>query len=89
METLTLNRKETALVVAARSQQTGDNGDLFNAIWDDSPTEYYNALRLEYIEKEAEIKDCLDADGQVIGTDEYGCPIQIGGMPSRPRPKGL
>ena len=89
MEDLTLNRKDTALVVAGRSQQTGDNGDLFNAIWDDCPAEYYNSLRGDYLEKEAEIKDCIDEGGEVIGTDEDGGPIQIGGMPSRPRPKGL
>lgn len=82
-----LTRQETALVVAARSQATSDNGDLFNAIWDDSTASYYNQLRADYLELEDQIAAAIENNEPVNGMNEDGDPIQIGGMPSRPRPK--
>lgn len=89
MALMTLNRSDTALVVAGRSQVTGENGDLFNALWEDTPAAFYNSMRLDYLDKELQIKEWVDDGGEIAGTDEDGNPIQIGGMPSRPRPKGL
>lgn len=84
---MTLTRQQTALVVAARSQATSDNGDLFNAIWDDSPASYYNQLRADYLDLEDQIAAAIENNEPVNGMNEDGDPIQIGGMPSRPRPK--
>lgn len=82
-----LNRKDTALVIAARSQATGENGDLFNAIWDDCPADYYNSLRTDYLELEDEIRSAINNGEEVQGISDDGSPVEIGGMPSRPRPK--
>ena len=84
---MTLTRQQTALVVAARSQATSDNGDLFNAIWDNSGAIYYNQLRADYLDLEDQIAAAIENEEPVNGMNENGDPIQIGGMPSRPRPK--
>lgn len=89
MEPLKLSVKDTALVIAGRCQITGTNGDMWNAIIIDSPADYYNMKRNDYLAVESAIATQLESGGTVIGTDDSGNPIQIGGMPSRPRPKGV
>lgn len=89
MEPLKLSVKDTALVIAGRCQSTGVNGDMWNSLIIDAPSDYYNTKRSDYLAIELMIASQVEAGGTVIGTDDGGNPIQIGGMPSRPRPKGL
>lgn len=89
MEPLTLSAKDTALLVAGRLQETSPNGDMWNALIIDSPTDYYNQKRNDYLLIENQVREVIDGGGTIIGTDVNGNPIQIGGMPSRPRPKGV
>jgi len=89
MEHLKLSVKDTSLVIAGRCQQTGINGDMWNALIIDAPTDYYNMKRSDYLSIESAIASQIEAGGTVIGTDDGGNPIQIGGMPSRPRPKNV
>ncbi len=87
MATVTLTRQQTSLVCAGRSQQTGDEGDMFYMLWNNVTTSEYNAIRTAYLAVEQIIEDALENGDTIAGTNDDGDPIQIGGSPSRPRPK--
>lgn len=87
MANYTLTRQQTALIGAGRSQVSGEEGDMFYMLWNNVTTSEYNAIRDAYLALEAIVETQEGLGNTIVGTDEDNGHPQIGGSPSRPRPK--
>lgn len=88
MANLTLNKPDTALVLAGDTQATTDKGDMFIAMWPYMDAATYNPIRSAYISLKAQIHTTIQNGFTVTGINEDDTERPIGDLPpSRPPAK--